>query len=230
MTSILVVDDEVSLATLLAGYLKKEGFDAAVVHDGDSALARARETRPEVVILDVMLPGMDGIEVCRELRKFSDAYVIMLTARTEEIDKIVGLSVGADDYVTKPYSPRELVARVKAMLRRPRVGETRTALERPIKLGGNLVIDPARHEVSVNRKPVQVTAREFALLTALASRPGSVLTRPQLLDEVWGNEYYDDHLVDVHIGNLRRKLEAEGVGDAIETVRGIGYRLATAAE
>lgn len=226
MTSILVVDDEVSLAYLVAGYLKKEGYEVTVAHDGDSALVKARETEPEVVLLDVMLPGKDGIEVCRELRQFSDAYVIMLTARSEEIDKVVGLSVGADDYVTKPFSPRELVARVKAMLRRPRAGERENVSERAISRFGDLLIDPARYEVTVNGRPVQTTAREFALLSALASRPGSVLTRPQLLDEVWGTEFYDDHVVDVHVGNLRRKLEAEGVTGVIETVRGIGYRLA----
>ena len=226
MTSILVVDDEVSLANLVAGYLRKEGYEVAVAHDGDSALALARETRPDVVVLDVMLPGMDGIEVCRELRRFSDAYVVMLTARSEEIDKIVGLSVGADDYVTKPFSPRELVARIKAMLRRPRAGEARQEVERSVQRFGSLTIDPARHEVTVNQSPVQLTSREFALLSALASQPGFVFTRSQLLDQVWGDEYYDDHVVDVHVGNLRRKLEAEGVTGLIETVRGVGYRVA----
>ncbi len=230
MTSVLVVDDEVSLADLVAGYLKKEGYEVTVAYDGTSALTKAREARPEVVVLDVMLPGMDGIEVCRDLRKFSDAYVVMLTAKSEEIDKIVGLSVGADDYVTKPFSPRELVARIKAMLRRPRTGEAGEVVEPSVHRLGNLVIDPARHEVTVNERPVQLTAREFALLSALASRPGFVLTRPKLLDEVWGDEFYDEHVVDVHIGNLRRKLESEGVTGAIETVRGVGYRIGAGLE
>lgn len=225
MTAVLVVDDEVSLANLVAEYLKKEGYVVTVAYDGDSALTRARESDPDVVVLDVMLPGADGIEVCRELRRFSDAYVIMLTAKSEEIDKIVGLSVGADDYMTKPFSPRELVARVKAMLRRPRKGKAEETAEHPVHRVGDLVIDPARHEVTVDERPVPLTSREFALLLALASEPGFVLTRTQLLDKVWGDEYYDDHVVDVHVGNLRKKLEAEGVTGAIETVRGIGYRM-----
>ncbi len=225
MIPVLVVDDEVRLAQLVAEYLRKEGYEATVAHDGPSALEQAKAIRPEVIVLDVMLPGMDGIEVCRQIRQFSDAYVIMLTAKSEEIDKIIGLSVGADDYLTKPFSPRELVARVKAMLRRPRASSATEAVPAVLRFG-DLSIDSARHRVTVGERSVPLTAREFALLSTLASHPGFVLTRSQLLQKVWGDEFYDEHVVDVHIGNLRKKLEEEGQAGLIETVRGVGYRLA----
>jgi DNA-binding response OmpR family regulator len=173
-----------------------------------------------------MLPGLDGVEVCRRLRQFSDAYVLMLTARTEEVDKIVGLSVGADDYLTKPFSPRELVARVKAMLRRPRTIGAPVAEEiaEPLQFG-DLVIDEARHEVSRGGGPIPLTALEYRLLLALASHPVRVFTRSQLLERIWGDDVYDDHLVDVHIGNLRKKLEPDPARPIyIRTVRGAGYR------
>jgi two-component system alkaline phosphatase synthesis response regulator PhoP len=186
-----------------------------------------RTERPDVVVLDVMLPGLDGVEVCRQLRAFSDAYVVMLTARAEEVDRIVGLSVGADDYVTKPFSPRELVARVKAMLRRPRgVGG---AADAPLTHRfGNLVVDEARHEAARAGAVVPLTHREFTLLAALASQPGRVFTREQLLERVWGDAYYDDHVVDVHVGNLRKKIEDDPSAPRfVETVRGVGYRFGT---
>ena len=222
-TRVLVVDGEPPIVDLVRGYLAREGYEVRAADDGREALESARSFDPDVVVLDVMLPGLDGVEVCRQLRTFSDAYVLMLTARGEEIDRVVGLSVGADDYLVKPFSPRELVARVKALLRRPR------RIARP-GLPAALVVDEARHEVLVDGVPVDVTATEFGILAALARDPGVVITRAALLDRVWGTEFMgDDHLVDVHVANLRRKL-----GDDPEhprfvvTVRGVGYRLAAA--
>ena len=186
----------------------------------------ARELRPDLVVLDVMLPGFDGLEVCRRLRQFSDAYMLMLTARGEEIDRIVGLEVGADDYLTKPFSPRELVARVKAMLRRPHSGNAAGSDAVPVIRVGELAIDADRHEVELRGAPVPLTPREFALLATLAGQPGRVFTRAQLLERVWGTEYYDEHVVDVHVANLRHKLEDDPAQPVIvETVRGVGYRL-----
>jgi DNA-binding response OmpR family regulator len=221
---ILVVDDEQPLVDLVTGYLRHEGYDVLAAADGPTALDLVRTSHPDLIVLDVMLPGIDGIEVCRRLRQFSDAYVLMLTARTEEIDKIVGLSVGADDYMTKPFSPRELVARVKALLRRPHSGVVEPN-EPPVRRFGALVIDEGRHEVTRDDVPMALTAREFALLTTLAAHPRRVFTRAQLLERVWGDEYYDDHVVDVHIANLRKKLEDDPARPMyIETVRGVGYR------
>ena len=233
MTRILVVDDESALVELVRGYLEREQYEVVTAADGHAALELARAARPDLVVLDVMLPGLDGIEVCRQLRQFSDAYVIMLTARAEEIDKILGLTVGADDYLTKPFSPRELVARVKALLRRPRQAVTAAqgrAPEQPdetpaTQRWGDLVIDEAQHEVTLRGQPVELTAREFALLLELVRHPGRVFTRPQLLERVWGDAYYDEHVVDVHVGNLRKKLEADPAHPQyVETVRGVGYR------
>jgi two-component system, OmpR family, alkaline phosphatase synthesis response regulator PhoP len=226
MTRILVVDDESNLVELLSDYLTREGFQVLTALDGLTALDLARAQQPDLIVLDVMLPGLDGVEVCRRLRQFSDAYVLMLTARAEEIDKLVGLAVGADDYMTKPFSPRELVARVKALLRRPRqqTGEGATS---PLPLrAGDLVIDEMRHEVTLQGQSVPLTAREFALLLTLAQHPGRVFTRIQLLERVWGAEYYDEHVVDVHVANLRKKLAVvASASDYVETVRGVGYRL-----
>jgi DNA-binding response OmpR family regulator len=229
MTTVLVVDDEPNLVQLVQGYLAREGYHVLTAADGPTALELARAQRPDLVVLDVMLPGIDGIEVCRRLRQFSDAYVLMLTARAEEIDKIVGLSVGADDYLTKPFSPRELVARVKAMLRRPRQQAgtpTESEAAEPVPLHfGDLVIDEGRHEVRLADRLVALTPREFALLAVLAHHPGRVFTRAQLLEQVWGDEYYDDHVVDVHVANLRKKLDEDpNSPPTIETVRGVGYR------
>ncbi len=223
----LVVDDEQRLRDLVRDYLTREGYEVVTAADGLTAVEVARRHGPDIVVLDLMLPGIDGLEVCRRLRAFSDAYVIMLTARAEEVDRIVGLEVGADDYLTKPFSPRELVARVRAMLRRPRrgvsVGLPETGLPQRF---GDLVIDEARHEVTLSRTVVGLTPLEYSLLGTLAAQPGRVYTRSQLLEQVWGPDYFgDDHVVDVHIGNLRKKLGDEPAAPRfIETVRGVGYR------
>ena len=228
---LLIVDDEPNLVDLLHDYLSREGYEVATAADGPSGLEMARTFNPDLMILDVMLPGIDGIEVCRQMRRFSDAYILMLTARTEEIDKIIGLSVGADDYVTKPFSPREVVARVKALLRRPRTqgapAQPVNVVAPPLRIG-SLVIDEDAHAVTRDGILVELTAREFALLVTLARHPGRVFTRAQLLEQVWGDEYYDDHVVDVHIGNLRKKLEEDAAHPRyIATVRGVGYRVMT---
>ena len=223
--SVLIVDDEWALVELVASYLQREGFRVLRAADGPMALAIARRERPDLLVLDLMLPGIDGLEVCRQLRTFSDAYVIMLTARAEEVDRIVGLAVGADDYLTKPFSPRELVARVRAMLRRPR---TPSATDRPAPLRfDGVVVDLEVHEVTRDGTPAPLTPHEFELLATLASRPGVVFTRAQLIERVWGRDFYgDDHVVDVHVSNLRRKLEPNAASPhLIETVRGVGYRL-----
>ena len=227
MATVLVVDDEQNMVDLVREYLAREGYRVLTAADGPGALELVRTANPDVVVLDVMLPGIDGVEVCRRLRAFSDAYVLMVTARTEEVDKIVGLAVGADDYVTKPFSPRELVARVKAMLRRPR-GAARPgeADDRPALHFGELVINETRHEVTRRGEVLALTPREFALLALLASQPGRVFTRAQLLERVWGDTYYDMHVVDVHVGNLRKKIEDDPARPSyVETVRGVGYRL-----
>jgi DNA-binding response OmpR family regulator len=221
---ILVVEDERNLVNLLRGYLEREGFEVHEALDGNAALKTARSVEPDVVILDWMLPGMDGMEVLRELRRSSDTYVIMLTARTEEMDRIVGLSAGDDDYLTKPFSPGELVARIRAMLRRPRGGVPGVA-EMPLQFD-ELIIDPARREVRLRGEEVDLTALEFELLAALASRPGLVFNRGQLLEHVWGEAYFgSDHVVDVHVANLRKKIEDDPANPRyIKTVRGVGYR------
>ncbi|TAK36002.1 MAG: response regulator transcription factor [Chloroflexota bacterium] len=224
----MVVDDEESLVRLVRSYLEREGYEVFSARDGEEAVTLARQVQPDLVVLDLMLPGIDGVEVCRRLRQFSDAYVIMLTARVEEIDKIVGLSVGADDYVTKPFSPRELVARVKAMLRRPR---SSTAVDEiaPPQHFGELTIDLAGHRVLKSGVEVILTPLEYKLLTTLSSAPRRVFTREQLLERVWGHDYFgDDHVVDVHIASLRKKLEDDPSRPRwIRTVRGAGYRFDT---
>ena len=220
---ILVVDDEAPILDLVRGYLEREGFLVETAADGPAGLAAVQATSPDVVVLDVMLPGLDGIEVCRQLRTFSDAYVLMLTARGEEIDRIMGLTVGADDYLVKPFSPRELVARVKALLRRPRSGATAAGGAAP----AGLDLDEARRTVRVDGTPVELTALEFDLLALLARDPGVVVRRQTALDQLWGEDFgADDHLVDVHVANLRRKLGDDPAHPRfIETVRGVGYRL-----
>ena len=222
-TRLLVVDDEAPIVELLRGYLVREGWDVLAASDGPTAVEMARERAPDVIVLDVMLPGLDGFEVLRQIRTFSDAYVIMLTARAEEIDRIVGLSAGADDYLVKPFSPRELVARVRALLRRPRPAQVDGAERREM---GDLVIDLPRRSVTVRGTPVTLTTIEFDLLTTLAREPGVVLSRQRLLDRVWGMDYVgDEHVVDVHLANLRRKLGDDAAHPRyIETVRGVGFR------
>jgi DNA-binding response OmpR family regulator len=219
---ILVVDDEPPLVELVRGYLEREGFAVTSAGDGPSAVELVRDTAPDVVVLDLMLPGFDGLEACRQIRTFSTAYILMLTARGEELDRIVGLTVGADDYLVKPFSPRELVARVKALLRRGRQTGPRTT-----SLPAGLLLDVERREVAVDGTPVTLTATEFDLLASLAREPGIVVARSHLLDRVWGTEFVaDDHLVDVHVANLRRKLgDDPSAPRFVETVRGVGYRL-----
>ncbi|HKZ55279.1 MAG TPA: response regulator transcription factor [Anaerolineales bacterium] len=219
---ILVVDDEPHIVDLVGLYLKREGFQVETAYDGAQALERIHSREPALIVLDIMLPGVDGLEVCRRTRAESDVPIIMLTARDEDIDKIVGLELGADDYLTKPFNPRELVARVKAILRRgeriPRAGA------RPLKVG-DVQVDPARREVRVAGELVSLRAKEFDLLFALAQHPGIVLTREQLLNLVWGFEFYGQtRTVDVHIAHLRKRVAGSRVV-TIETVTGVGYKL-----
>jgi DNA-binding response OmpR family regulator len=224
---VLVVDDEPPIRTVVRGFLEREGMHVAEAADGPTAVEAARTFVPDVVVLDVMLPGFDGLEVLRRIRAFGDPYVILLTARTEEIDRIVGLTVGADDYLTKPFSPGELVARVQALLRRRRAAPTGDAAT--VIRTGELVVDRPRREVTVRGVRVALTALEFGILEALGRDPGVVLTRQQLLDAVWGIDFVGDyHVLEVHVGNLRRKLGDEPASPRfIETIRGVGYRLRT---
>jgi DNA-binding response OmpR family regulator len=221
---VLVVDDEVPLTGVVGSYLEREGFTVSVAHSGPDAVDRARQDQPVLIVLDVMLPGFDGIEACRQIRQFSDAYIIMLTARDEEVDKILGLSIGADDYLVKPFSPRELIARVRAMLRRPRTTSA-SGVPAEVHALGTLVVDVEARTVELDGEPVELTRTEFDLLAAMMARPKAALTRRQLIDAVWGPGWYgDEHVVDVHVGHLRTKLGDEA-GDPrfIRTVRGVGY-------
>ncbi len=222
--TILVVEDEEPILDLIVAYLKAEGFHVRAARDGLEALTAARVHRPDLVILDLLLPSMGGLEVCQRLQQEGGPYILMLTARAEEIDKVVGLSVGADDYLTKPFSPRELVARVKAILRRSRHGAP--AAEVPSLKYHDLVIDPERREVRHHGALVVLTAREFDLLYTLAAYPGRVFTREQLLERVWGHDFERvDRVVDVHVSLLRRKLEDDPAEPTlIQTVRGVGYK------
>ena len=222
---ILVVDDEVSLARIVASYLEHEGYEVLLAHDGLEAVDIAASFHPDVVILDIMLPGLDGMEVCRNLRQFSDCYVVMLTAREDEVDKVLALAMGADDYLVKPFGPRELLARIKAMLRRPRLNTMREG-RRIITVGG-LQIDPENRDVHADGRNVELTPTEFELLFTLAMRPRSAFTRRQLIEAVWGRDWYgDDHVVDVHIGNLRKKLDDNPAEPRfVRTVRGVGYSM-----
>jgi DNA-binding response OmpR family regulator len=217
--TILVVDDEANIADLVELYLRKEGFRVLKAATGEDGLSAARRERPRLVVLDVGLPGMDGLEVCRKLQAESPLPVIFLTARDSEIDRVLGLEMGADDYLTKPFSPRELVARVKAVLRR-----TGAATPAPTVIEvGKAVIDVGRREVRAGGAVVDLTAREFELLRYLAERPGLALSRQQILDGVWGHGWYGDaRTVDVHVAQVRKKLAG---AVALTTVRGLGYRL-----
>lgn len=223
----LVVEDETDLATLVGSYLEREGFAVTLAFDGLQAVALARETRPDVIVLDLGLPSLDGVEVCRQLRTFSDAYVVMLTARSDEVDTLIGLSVGADDYMVKPFSPRELVARVQAMLRRPRSTATAGGPGEEVRRFGPLHIDTVGREVWLDGEPVALTRTEFDLLAVLSERPRMVFSRRRLVDAVWGPGWVgDEHLVDVHIGHLRQKLgDDAATGRFVRTVRGVGYRM-----
>ena len=224
---VMVVEDETSMAELLGNYLERDGFEVSVVHDGLEAVELAREVDPDIVVLDLGLPGLDGVEVCRQLRTFSDAYVVMLTARSDEVDTLIGLSVGADDYMTKPFSPRELMARIQAMLRRPRPLGQRTAASSQARTFGPLTVDPVGRDVWLEGAPIQLTRTEFDLLATLSERPRMAFSRRQLIEAVWGPTWIgDEHLVDVHIGHLRMKLgDDANQARFVRTMRGVGYRM-----
>jgi DNA-binding response OmpR family regulator len=220
---ILIVEDDKKTASLVQLYLEREGFETVLAYDGGEALELARRHKPIFIILDLMLPVVDGWEVCRELRKSSDVPILMLTARGEEVDRISGLTLGADDYVVKPFSPRELVARVKAVLRR---GPLRNTTEESILSQGDLVLDLEKRKVTLNDRPVQLTPHEYKLLWALMAKPGRVFTRDELLEHLYpGGEAVIDRVIDVHIGKLRQKIEADPSNPRyIQTVRGVGYQ------
>jgi two-component system alkaline phosphatase synthesis response regulator PhoP len=222
MKKILVIEDEVSIQTVVRTYLKSAGFAVSVVDNGPEGLAQARQIRPSLIILDLNLPGMDGMEVAARLRQESNVYILMLTARGEENDRVAGLRIGADDYLTKPFSPRELVARVEAILRR-RDGEAGS--DASALTFAHLMINPESYEATVEGKLLDLTATEFQVLWKLAQNAGRVLTRDQLITQVWGGDFYgNDRVVDVYVGQVRRKLEQAAGKPLIETVRGVGYK------
>lgn len=227
MTTILIVEDEESLADPLAFLLRKEGFDPIVAHDGKTALEEFTRHEVDIVLLDLMLPGMSGTDVCKQLRATSSVPVIMVTARDSEIDKVVGLELGADDYVTKPYSSRELIARIRAVLRRGgEAVEEVEEFEDQILEGGRVRMDVERHTVSVDGVPVSMPLKEFDLLEYLLRNAGRVLTRGQLIDRIWGADYVGDtKTLDVHVKRLRSKIESEpSRPQHLVTVRGLGYK------
>ena len=219
---VLVVDDEPGIRRVLTGFLEAAGFEVHEAGTGEDAVAQVRRSVPDVVLLDVMLPGIDGIEVLRRLRTFSEVYVVLVTARAEETDTLIGLAVGADDYVTKPFSPREVVARVKAVLRRGRSSQGHEGRLHFV----DLTIDPVSRDVEAAGQQVALSALEFDLLVALASAPGRVFSRRQLLERVWGGDFYgDERVVDVHIRSLRKHLGDDATSPRIiGTVRGVGYK------
>jgi DNA-binding response OmpR family regulator len=222
---VLVVDDDRNIVQLVRMYLEKDGYQVAVAYDGEEALDLARSFKPDLVVLDVMLPNVDGHEVCKRLRWDSDVPIIMLTARTTEGDKLVGLDLGADDYVTKPFSPRELLARIRAVLRRAPGSDE---LSGPDELAvGPLRIYPKRRQAVIQERPVSLTPTEFNLLKVMAMSPGQVFTRAQLIERAFGYDFEGfERNVDVHITSLRRKLESDiGKGKLIKTVYGLGYKL-----
>ncbi|HEY3247460.1 MAG TPA: response regulator transcription factor [bacterium] len=220
---ILVVDDEPHIVELVRYNLLQEGFEVITAHDGGEALTRTRSDHPDLIVLDIMLPYVDGLEVCRQVRRESGVPIIMLTAKDGELERVVGLELGADDYVTKPFSPRELVARVRAILRRTAPAADGTA--GPLASGG-LALDPTTHEASLNGRQVDLTAKEFDLLRLLMSHPNRVFTRDFLLEHIWGYDYYGStRTVDMHISRLREKIEDDPVAPTyIITVRGVGYK------
>src|SRR5580765_3701021 len=222
-SKILVVDDEAHIVELARLYLSREGFEVEGVGDGDQAMARFAQLKPDLVVLDIMLPGIDGLTICKEIRKLSQVPIIMLTARDEVTDKVVGLEVGADDYLTKPFHPQELVARAKALLRRARIEPDTPKLIR----AGKLEVDLERHEVRHGTARVQLRPKEFDLLALLSRHPGRVFQRSELLDLVWGYDFPGyTRTVDVHVQQLREKLATAGITDpGIQTVWGVGYRL-----
>jgi DNA-binding response OmpR family regulator len=219
----LVVDDAPEFVEILVAALRTDGFDVRVATSGEDAIVSARAVTPDVIVLDIGLPGIDGLETCRRLREFTDAYIVMLTARDDEVDKVLALTVGADDYMTKPFSPRELVARVRAMLRRPRTGAVMAA-DTARRAFGDLIVDPAARAVTASDVAIELTKIEFDLLDALSGHPDRVLTRGQLIELVWGDDWFgDDHVIDVHMSKLRRKLGDAGRAHVV-TLRGVGYR------
>lgn len=224
---VLIVDDEPGISRLISMYLEREGFQTSSVKTGAEALEAMQNGSPSLVVLDIMLPDIDGWEVCREIRRTSDVPIIMLTAREGDEDKIVGLEIGADDYVTKPFVPRELVARVKAILRRARPPAPAQAPDEEVMDFGELTINPAKREVRLNGDPIQLRAKEYDLLVELARRPGVVFSREKLLQDVWGYDFYGDSgTIDVHVRRLRAKLNDDSSNPKfIETVWGVGYRL-----
>lgn len=222
---ILVVDDDRNICELLRLYLEKEGYAVAIVNDGEQAVAAFREYQPAMVLLDVMMPKLDGWQVCREIRRFSETPIIMLTAKGETFDKVLGLELGADDYVVKPFDAKEVVARIKAVLRR-----SGGAVSEPLKevRFDKLAINLTNYELKVNGEPVDTPPKELELIYHLASNPNRVFTRDQLLDEVWGFDYYgDSRTVDVHVKRLREKLEGVSEKWALKTVWGVGYKFET---
>lgn len=221
--SVLIVDDDIKLAALLRTYFEKDGFVVFIAYDGSQALTTIQEAKPDIVVLDIMLPVLDGWEVCRRVRRESDIPIIMLTAREEEADRLVGLEIGADDYVTKPFSPREVVARVKAILRRVYKGAIKSAV---LKMG-RVVIDVERHEVKRDGQLLELTPTEFKILELLASSPGRVFSRLQIVEQVQGYAFDGyERTIDAHVKNLRRKVE-ENPKEAryIQTVYGVGYKV-----
>lgn len=221
--TILVVEDEASIRTVARAYLEQAGFRVLLATSGPEGLELALRERPDLVVLDLNLPGMDGMELAARLRAESDVFILMLTARTEEADRVAGLRIGADDYLTKPFSPRELTARVEAILRR-----RRAAVSSDTKLSfASLRIDPERREVWAGEQQIELTTTEFDVLLVLARHAGKVLNREQIMDLVWGSDFYGtDRVVDVYVGQVRRKLEAATGRSLIRTVRGVGYKLA----
>lgn len=230
---VLIAEDDVNQAELIQRYLEHEGHRVLAVHDGRAAVEENRRSRPDLIVLDVMMPGMNGLDACRVLRAESDVAVLMLTARSTEEDLLTGLDLGADDYITKPYSPRELMARVRTLLRRSRRSADRADREdraddtEPILRAGPIAVDPARHTVLLDGAPVDCTPAEFQLLAALAARPGQVLTRVQLLEHIHGiDRFITKRTIDVHVKNLRKKLEPDPrVPVRLLTVYGVGYKL-----
>ncbi len=218
----LLVEDTEEYVSIGTRLLENEGYTVSVARDGGTAVQLARSRTPELLLLDISLPVLDGIEVCRQVREFTDAYVIMLTARDEEIDRVLGLAVGADDYVTKPFSARELSMRIKAMQRRPRTPPAPTG----VRDFGDLAIDPVARQVRVDGEPVDFTRIEFDLLDTLAASPRRAFSRGTLMSQIWGQDWFgDDHVVDVHLANVRRKIgESAAQPRHIVTVRGVGYR------
>jgi two-component system response regulator RegX3 len=226
MTKILIVEDELSFSEALAFLLGKEGFEVSVAEDGQQAIEKFNKEGADLILLDLMIPVISGIEVCRTIRTASQVPIIMLTAKDAEIDKVVGLELGADDYVTKPYSSRELIARIKAVLRRGVIDEALDG-ESGVHSVGGIKLDIGKHQVTINGQVVSLPLKEFELLEFLMRNAGRVLTRSQLIDRVWGGDYYGDtKTLDVHIKRLRAKIEVDPANPVyIQTVRGLGYKM-----